>query len=570
MKRLIMILCVFSAFINLYGAGKPFEIVSFGELKDGDGFNITAQMMGDEWPLSTTGREKSAWIRVVPENFPVSELGNIKFESSTFIAKQENKGLQGIWLFVDPGKNVSLDAQYKGYAQRITEPLRAGEIYVLTIRNNQSVSITVNTMPAAGAVVTLDDGTKGVTPDQIPNVTLGRHEISISCNGKTIKDTIDVSETNTRFPSGDRAYYDFRSKKNVTFESDPSDADIVIYDSQDKETLVGRNKKTIELPYGRYSAVAFSGALSDTLQFEVSADSRDNYMLRPIKKQRFEAVAYYGGKKVNGSLWIDGKPQGDYGQSSYALNLPLGKYKMEMSYAGFSKRRTVKVHPGMDPVQKFNIKAKSTFVWPWQKEFEPVVGGFSMGYVQKQYVTKGQGEILKENIWGDVGKSMHGMQIGFHYEPAFHWGLGLYTGLFYELYMSWHDPEDGGDEISFVEHNLYMPVHAYYRLPLARKVLIAVHGGIGLDYAISGKFWTGSEEDGDYIEATDFYGEEGYPKRFNLSAEIAVDLRFGPVAVTGTYSKGILDHKSYTSYGDYKTTQNKLALTVSYVFASGE
>lgn len=86
MKRLIMILCVFSAFINLYGAGKPFEIVSFGELKDGDGFNITAQMMGDEWPLSTTGREKSAWIRVVPENFPVSELGNIKFESSTFIA----------------------------------------------------------------------------------------------------------------------------------------------------------------------------------------------------------------------------------------------------------------------------------------------------------------------------------------------------------------------------------------------------------------------------------------------------------------------------------------------------
>jgi len=417
-----------------------------------------------------------------------------------------------------------------------------------------------------GAQVTLETGAMTTTPNEMANVSLGRHIANISLNGRHIlTDTINVSETNVRFPEG-KGFYDLREKKSITFESEPNHAMLTL-----DNKAIGTAPMTIDVPYGSHTITATSGPTeTDSKSFEVSADSPSKFILHPVKTQNFEVAGYYGGNKVKATLYIKDeygryKQEGNTnGQESYQLNLPIGKkYDMEMSYYGYSKRRTIKVKQGMDPVQKFNIKAKSTFVWPWQKEFDPVIGGVSVGYVQKQYVTRGEGMTLKENIWNEAGASLHGMQLGFHFEPAFHWGLGLYTGLFYECYMSWLDSED----LSFIEHSLYLPVHGYFRLPLSRKIHLALHGGIGMDYVIHGEMSTGSEDD-DYASWDDFYGEELFPKRFNLSGEIAVDLRFGPVMITATYSKGLINQKMYSHLGDYTTNQNKLSLGISWVFGT--
>lgn len=217
--------------------------------------------------------------------------------------------------------------------------------------------------------------------------------------------------------------------------------------------------------------------------------------------------------------------------------------------------------------QEFKISARNSFVWPWQREYDACPLGFSMGYVTKQWVSKGEGERFKENVWGDENKKLHGLQAGLHFQPCFSWGLGLYTGLFYEYYVSWSDEmKENGYMDKFQEHCAYMPIHAYYRIPFAKKVALSVHGGIGMDCGIHASFSSTEYENSEPV--TDYYGEEGFPKRFNLSAEIGVGIRVGPVQVKGQYSKGLTDHKFYSDLGDYKTIQNKLSLSVSWVFSS--
>ncbi len=580
MKKFIYLILCLMALANATAAdNKPLEFIDFQIIKLDEG-NIVKNLMSGEWPSASTDmKKKAALICVKVENMPRQELKNIVWETNSFVNPDYSRleSRNEIWLWMDPGKNLYLDAKYNGVTNRqAIKELKPKGIYTAVLRNNKTVTITVTAKPG-GATVKLDDGVITATAPRdmeyisLENVNLGRHTIDISYNGRhMLTDTIEVNETNIRFPEG-KEFYDLRPKKTILFRSDPDGADIIIDGKK-----VGTAPVTVTLPYGPHTikAITDNPAVRDSVSEEVNELYPDEKIMKPLKKQKFEVVGYYGGNKVNALLYIKDetgryKQEGNYGKQSYQLEYPIGKkYDMKMTYYGHSKERTIKIKPDMDPVQKFNIAAKSSFVWPWQKEHDPIIGGVSVGYVQKQYVTKGEDFILKENIWGDAGKSMHGMQVGFHFEPAFHWGLGLYSGLYYEIYLSTNDNMIDYATVNFIEHCLYMPVHALFRLPLSRKIHIAVHGGIGMDYAVYGKMWSGSEENYDYLEWDKFYGETGYPKQFNLSGEIAVDLRFGPVAITGTYSKGLINHKSYAEYGDLKTTQNKMSLAVAWVFGS--
>lgn len=220
----------------------------------------------------------------------------------------------------------------------------------------------------------------------------------------------------------------------------------------------------------------------------------------------------------------------------------------------------------MDVEQEFKIPARNSFVWPWQREYDASPVGFSMGYVTKQWVTSGEGARLKEDVWGRENKRLHGLQVGLHFQPCFSWGLGLYSGLFYEYYMSWNEEmKEQGYMDHFQEHCLYMPIHAYYRLPFANKVALAIHGGIGLDYGLYASFSSTEYENSE--PSTEYYGLDGWPNRFNASAEIGVGFRVGKIQVNAQYSKGLSDHKFYSDQGEFKTIQNKLSLTISWMFS---
>ena len=92
---------------------------------------------------------------------------------------------------------------------------------------------------------------------------------------------------------------------------------------------------------------------------------------------------------------------------------------------------------------------------------------FVVGYVSKQWSSDVKGKTIRENMWREEGKRLHGIQFGFAYTPTLPMGMGIYTGLFAEGYFSF-SKKMGYDE--FTEFSLYVPIHANVKLPLSKDV----------------------------------------------------------------------------------------------------
>lgn len=540
------------------------KFVLFREAPDEGGYNLTKQMI-ENWPTAASDNSKdAALIRVKFENLPPVEAKEIVFTTSqnNFVNVDYTKLDQSrreVWLWIDPTGDTYINANSpRGYSARMTihDPLEPGHIYDMVLRNDKTVSVAFNTIPA-GAVITLETGQTTTTPELMHDVALGKHVAVISLNGRRmLVDTIEVAESALKFPVGQSAY-DLRNKKQMQFKSEP-EADLFI----DGE-LVGKTPLSTDIAYGPHTFIAVAGpTATDTIPFNVSETSSNEIKLNPVKKIQFECVSYYGGRPVNGYLYVNGKIQ-----DSNILRYPIGRtYNIEMSYGNASKKRKIKVKDGMNVRQEFKISAKNKITWPWEREYDAAPFGVAVGYVTKHWVTSGEGEKLQENIWGDDAW-LNGMQFGIHFQPAFSWGLGIYTGLFYEVYLSWND--DSQDAIGygqFMEHALYLPAHAYYRIPFARRVALSVHGGLGINWSISAHI---QDQEGEY-EDISLFDLDNQPKPFNLAAELGIDMRVGPVIVSFTYSKGLTNHKFYSEYGNYKTVQNKWGISASWAFGTNE
>lgn len=565
MKRILFLISAMMLSLFAYSQNNQstqLQLHSFKESKSANGLANLGTLFQNGWPKDANGDKDCAWIRVRFENMPMDDAENVDFnfgnsaplvEKRNRLKEEENE----VWLFVTPTKNAIMEARLDKYgtSNRLNNiQLDPKHAYDVVLKNDKTISINIITQPK-GAIAILETGQKAETPATITDVTLGKHTLTISYSGSVLKrETIEVTEGNVKFE------YDLRPEKEITFTSDPSGATLFINGEE-----IGQTPQKIMLRYDSYNVEArLSPNETDSRAFTVSELSEDVIKLEPIRKKTFEAFATYNGKKVDADLYIDGKQEGSK-QSSYTLTKPIGKtYNMNMIYYGNSKKRKIRVTNNMNVEQEFKIAARNSFVWPWQREYDVSPMGFSVGYVSKQLVTEGEGEKLKENgVWDDgEGKSLHGMQFGLHFQPCLSFGLGFCSGVFYELYMS---SSDNYDYDEFMEHCIYIPVHAYYRLPFAEKIALSVHGGLGLNYSVYGAY---STSDDDLESFTDFYGKEAFPKRFNLAAEIGLGFRVGPVQVNAQYAKGISNHKSYESLGDYKTRQNKLSLSVSYVFGS--
>lgn len=568
MRKILFFIFVIAISYCAYGQNNrkaQLQLHSFKESKSANGLANLGTLFQEGWPKDANGDKDCAWVRVRFENMPIGDAENVNFsfgnsaplvEKRNRLKEEENE----IWLFVTPTQNAIMEARLDKYgtSNRLSNiRLEPKHAYDVVLKNDKTMSINVITQPK-DAIAALETGQKAKTPATFTDVTLGKHILTISYNGKTLKkETIEVTESNVKFE------YDLRPEKEITFISDPSGAILFINGEE-----VGKTPQKVKLHYDSYHVEAKLGPNeTDSRAFTVSELSDDEIKLEPVKKKTFEVFATYNGEKVDADLYIDGKQEGSR-QPSYTLTKPIGKsYVMNMIYYGNSKKRKIRITKNMGVEQEFKISARNSFVWPWQREYDACPLGFSMGYVTKQWVSKGEGERFKENVWGDENKKLHGLQAGLHFQPCFSWGLGLYTGLFYEYYVSWSDEmKENGYMDKFQEHCAYMPIHAYYRIPFAKKVALSVHGGIGMDCGIHASFSSTEYENSEPV--TDYYGEEGFPKRFNLSAEIGVGIRVGPVQVKGQYSKGLTDHKFYSDLGDYKTIQNKLSLSVSWVFSS--
>lgn len=195
---------------------------------------------------------------------------------------------------------------------------------------------------------------------------------------------------------------------------------------------------------------------------------------------------------------------------------------------------------------------------------------FTVGYVNKSWSTNFGNYSWNENLWGERDKRLHGFQVGVGYNPCMPVGLGIRTGLYYEAYISEskYVRENGWDD--FTEHNIYIPLHAQWRIPFTYNTSLTLYGGLGFNYAFCGSYnervrafdpWLGLE-----ILDNNFsyqgYGYDNWPHRYNFSAEFGASLRIDRMAFKFTYSKGLTKHHFYDGYA---THQNKIGVSVSFL-----
>ncbi|MBQ7182295.1 MAG: hypothetical protein IJR87_13525 [Bacteroidaceae bacterium] len=244
-------------------------------------------------------------------------------------------------------------------------------------------------------------------------------------------------------------------------------------------------------------------------------------------------------------------------------------------------------------------KTQSKAVTLFTMEDKKFHGGFSVGWVAKEWRTSHDGQTLREDLWGNPGKMLHGVQFGLHANQSIYYGLGWRTGFYYEWYIS-HDgflKENGWDR--FNEHSLYIPIHIQMRLPVTRKISISPYAGIGFNLVMKGRMKNGPMTDAsgkevinngnNHVNSTplllDLIGDlitsatarkeyiqhevQGYvydnhtPRKFNLQAELGVALRIYAAQLTFTYSWGLTDHHLY----DFASSrQNKLAVNLGITF----
>ena len=556
-----MVASVYAQEISRQEGQQQLQLHSFKEAKSEGGLpNLYALFKKEDWPTDANG-EECALVRVSFENMPMADALKVTYNFGPAVSfgdiqtDNEAAKVKEVWLFVSPATSAIMEAKNDyGTSNRLSNlKLEKLHVYDVVLKNNKTMSITVTTKPQGAMVTLVKTGETKPAPATFTGVPLGGHEISLSMGGRIIMDTIEVTDGNVSFD------YDLRKRKLVKFTSDPPEADLYI----DGE-LVGRTPMEVEMPYDSYSVVArLSTSEADTLSVTVSDISAGEIRLEPIKKKSFRVYAMYQGRNVEADLYlyIDGKcvEKQQSSNLSHTLTLPIGQeFWIYMSSVYGSEGRFIKVEEDMDLEQEFEIEARREYV------ASPI--GFSIGYVTKQWVVSGEGEQFKANtVWGQGHSTqLHGVQAGFHFQPCFKWGLGLYLGLFYELYMSSNDEYRETDNYDkFIEHSLYAPAHLYFRIPFARKIALSIHGGVGFDYGLLAKL---SDSNSNIEPLTDYYGGDMWPKRFNMSGEIGASMRFGPVQFNFQYSKGLTDHESYTKNGDYENVQNKISASISWLF----
>lgn len=350
----------------------------------------------------------------------------------------------------------------------------------------------------------------------------------------------------------------------VVVTTEPSGLVVVLSDLD----IRGTSPATFtDVPLGKHHLrISHNGSVLKEKEITVSDENvYFPYDVREKKTIRFVS------SPSGASLSLDGKL---VGETPLSLELPYGSYNVKaLIGTGQSSQKYVVVNEmTAEEIDLGEIRAEETSTKPehergsgsGKKFYEKVSSlGFGMSYVSKGLVTKGEGETIKESgAWGaDEGStSLGGIQVGLRVQPFFGAGVGLNTGIYYEFYSS---TCDGSEYDKFTEHCIYIPIHVLYSLPMGGKTAVRFHGGLGISTALQGKY---KDSSGTNEDLDSFYGNDLYPKKTNVTLDLGVGLRLGPIQLNAQYGMGVIDHKTYASYGDYKTKQNKLTFGVSFLF----
>lgn len=553
---------------QLESANRELKIVSFKEAdEEDDDVRKKSSLFDKEEKLKTTALVKVFMPGEIESTDP-------KYEKIEYKPTKGGSPAYYVWI---PQQSSSLRITPKGTYQTIKIEfdkygipkstivnkkggLQARTVYHLTLRDPAPVYINTQ---LEGAYATVDDEKTRIDANEagrikLENLNPGEHTVYVFAKDGSPRGSVKINDSEKLYD------LDARRKRIIEIRTNPAGGQIVIKDGESKEEYDSKKEYT----YGSYKVIANING-NEVVENITVDDHHNSFTINNTRT--YNITPMYMGSSTSADVYENNKQLeagADNGVvlngNTYQVTRPIGssfKY-YAANRNGKSPKTTINVNNNSQSDYQLSIAARNSFVWPWQREYEAAPMGVALGYVQKQRITKGEGEKLKENgVWDDgENKWLHGMQVGIYAQPCFSWGLGLYSGLFYEFYMSSNGNAGSDEWEDFQEHNIAIPVHALYRIPFGRKCALSLHGGLGFSYAISGAY-----KAEDYEDYTDFYGEEPYPKRFNMALEGGIDFRVGPVQIGVLYSKGLNDHGSYSSLGDYKTTYNKIGVNIAWV-----
>lgn len=204
---------------------------------------------------------------------------------------------------------------------------------------------------------------------------------------------------------------------------------------------------------------------------------------------------------------------------------------------------------------------------------EPITGnralGISVGVVTKQLA---QGDIKMPWMYLDYlsgdskAKQSAALQIGLTWSPEFRYGIGLQTGLYYEMSYQSKTMSEAGVSVkgSLSDHNLSIPLRVQWRYEIVPDWSVFVYTGPSFDIGVGGKIKQSGEAFGESASFEEsIYDKEYGFRRFNMLWGVGAGVRwkFLQLRIGGDW--GLLNINRM----DEKVTLSKpLHVTLSYMF----
>jgi len=216
----------------------------------------------------------------------------------------------------------------------------------------------------------------------------------------------------------------------------------------------------------------------------------------------------------------------------------------------------------------------------WNGDYEKSICEITVGYVNKSWICTYPSGTQREDFFGDAdAKFLHGLQVGALFTPSFDWGLGLRTGVFVETYFSrskWIKEYCS----HFAENDLYIPLHASFRIPFDETSALNFYGGAGFQWAMNGKYykqvgtaWSWWRRPVPIFSGEDHQYGNGWPQKVNWQLECGLNFRYESFNIGFTYSFGIVDHGIQTTFDGgqtyvtaNKSRQDKMQATFAFTF----
>ena len=184
--------------------------------------------------------------------------------------------------------------------------------------------------------------------------------------------------------------------------------------------------------------------------------------------------------------------------------------------------------------------------------------GLSVGYVGKQ-LKDNDGEKYPWCSAKDESGSSAALRLGLYWAPEFRWGLGLQTGLYYEMSMS--KVSEDGVSVSMSEHALSIPLRVQYRYEIIRDLSVFIYTGPSFDISMAYNIKAS------YMGETEKYSiyDDSDMSRFHLQWGVGAGVRWKGLQLMLGGDWGLT--KVFKGEDPYETKLNKpFSISLTYLF----